>query len=239
MRLVIASCSVDYSGRLDAHLPRATRVLMLKADGSVLVHSDGGSYKPLNWMSAPARLNVPDPDEETAARDAVAHLLGLGHRRIAHITHDEETTVAVRLRRSAYETALRSVGIAPDPALVVAGGNDPAGADACARRLLDREDRPSAVFCYNDGMAAGVYRVAASLGLSIPQDLSVVGFDDLTLISTNLAPALTTMRLPHYEMADWLVRRLIAGDTPVPATTRRFPCEIVVRASTAAPGASA
>ena len=50
MRLVIASCSVDYSGRLDAHLPRATRVLMLKADGSVLVHSDGGSYKPLNWM---------------------------------------------------------------------------------------------------------------------------------------------------------------------------------------------
>ena len=179
------------------------------------------------------------PDEETAARDAVAHLLGLGHRRIAHITHDEETTVAVRLRRSAYETALRSVGIAPDPALVVAGGNDPAGADACARRLLDREDRPSAVFCYNDGMAAGVYRVAASLGLSIPQDLSVVGFDDLTLISTNLAPALTTMRLPHYEMADWLARRLIAGDTPVPATTRRFPCEIVVRASTAAPRASA
>ena len=56
MRLVIASCSVDYSGRLDAHLPRATRVLMLKADGSVLIHSDGGSYKPLNWMSAPARL---------------------------------------------------------------------------------------------------------------------------------------------------------------------------------------
>lgn len=56
MRLVIAECSVDYSGRLDAHLPRARRVLMIKADGSVLVHSDGGSYKPLNWMSAPCRL---------------------------------------------------------------------------------------------------------------------------------------------------------------------------------------
>ena len=51
MRVVIASCSVDYSGRLDAHLPRATRLIMVKADGSVLVHSDGGSYKPLNWMS--------------------------------------------------------------------------------------------------------------------------------------------------------------------------------------------
>ena len=67
MRVVIASCSVDYSGRLDAHLPRATRVLMLKADGSVLIHSDGGSYKPLNWMSAPARLAVTEPDEEAAA----------------------------------------------------------------------------------------------------------------------------------------------------------------------------
>ena len=64
MRVVIASCSVDYSGRLDAHLPRATRLIMVKADGSVLVHSDGGSYKPLNWMSPPARLSETEPDDE-------------------------------------------------------------------------------------------------------------------------------------------------------------------------------
>jgi RecB family endonuclease NucS len=56
MRLVIATCSVDYVGRLTAHLPLATRLLMVKADGSVLVHSDGGSYKPLNWMSPPCTL---------------------------------------------------------------------------------------------------------------------------------------------------------------------------------------
>lgn len=56
MRLVIARCSVDYSGRLSAHLPMATRLIMVKGDGSVLVHSDGGSYKPLNWMSAPCTL---------------------------------------------------------------------------------------------------------------------------------------------------------------------------------------
>jgi RecB family endonuclease NucS len=55
VRLVIARCSVNYSGRLSAHLPLATRLLMIKADGSVLVHSDGGSYKPLNWMSPPCR----------------------------------------------------------------------------------------------------------------------------------------------------------------------------------------
>ncbi|AMD87493.1 endonuclease NucS [Actinomyces radicidentis] len=64
MRVVIASCSVDYSGRLDAHLPRATRLIMVKADGSVLVHSDGGSYKPLNWMSPPATMKEVEADEE-------------------------------------------------------------------------------------------------------------------------------------------------------------------------------
>ncbi|MFK4088954.1 endonuclease NucS [Kribbella sp. NPDC020789] len=58
MRLVIATCSVDYSGRLTAHLPMAPRLLMVKADGSVLIHADGGSYKPLNWMSPPCKLVV-------------------------------------------------------------------------------------------------------------------------------------------------------------------------------------
>ncbi|MBE7323641.1 endonuclease NucS [Nocardioides sp. Y6] len=62
MRLVVATCQVDYAGRLSAHLPMATRVLMIKADGSVLVHSDGGSYKPLNWMSPPCTLRESTTD---------------------------------------------------------------------------------------------------------------------------------------------------------------------------------
>lgn len=66
MRLVIARCSVDYAGRLSAHLPLATRLLMLKADGSLLVHSDGGSYKPLNWMSPPCSIEITDPSDEQA-----------------------------------------------------------------------------------------------------------------------------------------------------------------------------
>lgn len=64
MRLVIAKCSVDYAGRLNAHLPLATRVLMLKRDGSILVHSDGGSYKPLNWMSPPCTFTTLEPTPE-------------------------------------------------------------------------------------------------------------------------------------------------------------------------------
>ena len=60
MRLVIARCSVDYSGRLDAHLPEATRLIMVKADGCVAIHADGGAYKPLNWMNAPNTLTIDD-----------------------------------------------------------------------------------------------------------------------------------------------------------------------------------
>jgi RecB family endonuclease NucS len=66
VRLVVAECSVDYSGRLSAHLPLARLLIMLKADGSVLVHADGGSYKPLNWMSPPCSVAFEEPDAELA-----------------------------------------------------------------------------------------------------------------------------------------------------------------------------
>ena len=72
MRLVIARCSVDYAGRLSAHLPLATRLLMLKADGSILVHSDSLSYKPLNWMSPPCTLVVDEPDADQRANGVEA-----------------------------------------------------------------------------------------------------------------------------------------------------------------------
>jgi RecB family endonuclease NucS len=72
VRLVIATCSVDYDGRLTAHLPLATRLLLVKADGSVLVHSDGGSYKPLNWMSPPCAMAEVEPDEAERAEGVTA-----------------------------------------------------------------------------------------------------------------------------------------------------------------------
>ena len=82
MRIVVADCSVDYAGRLSAHLPRAKRVLMLKSDGSILVHSDGGSYKPLNWMSPPcslAELELED-DHRTAG---IAEMWQVTHKKTA------------------------------------------------------------------------------------------------------------------------------------------------------------
>ncbi len=72
MRLVVATCTATYSGRLDAHLPLARRLLVVKADGSVLLHADGGSYKPLNWMSPPCTLAVSAPSDEAAAAGVTA-----------------------------------------------------------------------------------------------------------------------------------------------------------------------
>jgi len=68
MRLVIADCSVDYAGRLTAHLPKAKRLLMLKGDGSILIHSETGSYKPLNWMNPPCNYSTHEPDEEQVSQ---------------------------------------------------------------------------------------------------------------------------------------------------------------------------
>jgi endonuclease len=87
MRLVVARCSVDYIGRLTAHLPLAVRVLMVKADGSVLVHSDGGSYKPLNWMSPPCTLRV-DGDTWTVTNRGGEQLIISVHEVLSDSTHE-------------------------------------------------------------------------------------------------------------------------------------------------------
>jgi endonuclease len=95
VRLVIARCSVDYTGRLNAHLPLATRLLVHKGDGSLLVHSDGGSYKPLNWMSPPCTLILREPDDADAD-DGVVEMWKVTHAktgdallvRIYEVLHD-------------------------------------------------------------------------------------------------------------------------------------------------------
>ena len=82
MRVVIATCSVDYAGRLNAHLPLATRLLIEKNDGSLLIHSDGGSYKPLNWMSPPCVIDSIEPDEP-AKEAGVTELWRVTHQKTA------------------------------------------------------------------------------------------------------------------------------------------------------------
>ena len=105
----------------------------------------------------------------------------------------------------------------------------------------DPATRPTAVFCYNDRMAMGAYRAAAELGLSIPADVSVVGFDDQDPIAASLHPALTTVALPHYEMGAWAVETLaslIEGHDEfrlLGAHPTLLHCPIVERASVGPP----
>ena len=110
MRLVVASCTATYSGRLDAHLPRATRLLVVKADGSVLVHADGGSYKPLNWMSPPCTLTVSVADDERAA---------LGVQEVWTVQHAKSDARLVVELFDVHHDSAHELGV--DPGLVKDG----------------------------------------------------------------------------------------------------------------------
>ena len=110
MRVVIARCSVDYQGALQAHLPLATRLLMVKADGSVLIHSDGGSYKPLNWMAPPCSMAELQPDE-IERQEGVESVWLVSHGK-------REDTLRIRLHEVVSDTS-HDLGV--DPGLVKDG----------------------------------------------------------------------------------------------------------------------
>jgi endonuclease len=113
VRLVIAKCSVDYAGRLSAHLPLATRLLVLKGDGSVLVHSDSLSYKPLNWMSPPATFAVEEADEERASA---------GVQELWRVTHTKTADMLVISIYEILHDSSHELGV--DPGLQKSGVED-------------------------------------------------------------------------------------------------------------------
>jgi LacI family xylobiose transport system transcriptional regulator len=166
---------------------------------------------------------------------ATRHLIDLGHRRIGIITgpHDMLASTA---RLSGYRTALDSAGIPIDPELIRPGEFHHADGLTEGRALLSLPDRPTAIFASSDLYALGVYEAARSLGLTIPGDVSVVGYDDLR-IAQWAGPPLTTIHVPLLAMAEQavqLVTRL--ADEPDLAFSRiDIDTSLVIRASTAAP----
>ncbi|MFJ7996214.1 LacI family DNA-binding transcriptional regulator [Streptomyces sp. NPDC096310] len=169
---------------------------------------------------------------------ATRHLLELGHRRIGFIGGPPEIQ-CTRERHEGYLAAHREFSLAPDPLLSRYGDFLLTGGVAHGAALLDLPDRPTAVFAGSDGQAAGVYQMARARGLRIPEDLSVVGFDDTT-ICTMLAPPLTTVRQPLADMAAEGVR-LIAQERALPGSSRgrriELATSLVIRDSTAPPTA--
>jgi LacI family transcriptional regulator len=165
------------------------------------------------------------------ARAAVAHLAGLGHRRIGVVSDSPEITSSAE-RIQGYRQALRAAGIAPEPGLISIGGPTRDDGEAAALRLLDRPDRPTAVFTANNFMTVGALRAARSLALRIPEDVALVGFDDLDW-TTLVQPPVTVVRQPVAELGrvagERLLRRL-EGDAGPPKRIR-LDANLIVRGS--------
>jgi LacI family transcriptional regulator len=179
------------------------------------------------------------PDDRAGGASAVRELVAAGHRRIAYLDTDD-APIASELRRQGYVEVLTDAGITVDPALHVHGETSARGGRAAAEQLLDlpEEQRPTAIFCFNDRMAVGVYTAAHHRGLEIPRDLSVVGYDDQQLVAAEQDPPLTTIALPHYDMGRWAMEVALGvragGDEDA---THLMECPVIRRDSVGPPPA--
>jgi len=146
-------------------------------------------------------------DNMGGATQAVQHLIDLGHRRIASISGPEGSTTAAD-RLTGYRNALAQNGLSFDEGLVRRGTWNPESGYLLARELLQGEERPTAVFCANDQMAFGVIKAARELGLAVPKDLAVVGFDNVPT-GSYFDPPLTTVEIPMYDIGAASMKMLI------------------------------
>jgi LacI family transcriptional regulator len=217
-------------------------------DGALIILPEESSEELERLLDGGYRFVVLDPlmplDERipavsaahtSGADQAIRHLLELGHRRIAHIT-GPLGWVATEDRRRGYRAALASAGILPDPVLEIQAEPEIRPGREAALRLLELPERPTAIFAFNDNIAIGAIQAARARGLRVPDDVSIVGFDDVEH-ATIVTPMLTTVRQPLAEMgrtAVSLLNRLLERQNfetlHIELATR-----LVVRDSTAPP----
>ncbi|WP_421724675.1 LacI family DNA-binding transcriptional regulator [Bauldia sp.] len=189
----------------------------------------------LNCYVADNALPSVVPGELLGGYTATRHLIRAGHQRIAHI-HGQSWMDASRDRLKGYRRALSEAEIPFDPELVRPGNWETRAGYEQTLALLALEDRPTAIFCANDLMAFGCYEALAENGLRVPDDMSVVGYDDRE-IARDLRPALTTVLLPHADMAAQATELLFDQIEP---QNGRYPrlkveCPLVERSSVAPP----
>ena len=205
-----------------SNMPKIVRGI--EATGTRFVRLSPGEHKA-------GYLCVATNDREISA-EMTRYLASLGHRRIAFIKgHPSHKAVASRYL--GYRDGLEQLGLEYSEQLVVSGDNSFGSGEACGRRLLQLERPPTAIFAANDDMAAGVIRVADHLGIRMPGELSVAGFDDIALARL-VYPALTTIRQPLGAMADRAVAEIISGASASAETrgTIIIPAKLQIREST-------
>jgi LacI family transcriptional regulator len=210
---------------------------MFNGDVSVPAALAGAPTVLLDATSQDTSLSSVVPDEFEGGRTATKVLIEHGHTRIGFINNSDDIPAAAG-RLAGYAAALDEAGIPFDPDCVVRDTTLIADLGLHGpRTLMALPDRPTGIFCFNDQVAVKTYYAAAELGLRIPDDLSIVGFDNLELIADGLRPGLTTVALPHYEMGAWAVQTLIRqiddGDQPVEQAL--MTCPLVERGSVGRP----
>ena len=201
-----------------SNMPKIVRAI--KATGTPFVRLSPGNGK---------QFSVSTNDREVCA-EMTRYLAELGHRRIAFISGDPQHQ-AVANRLLGYQDGMRDSGLKAARKLVAAGDNSFGSGMRCAEELLAQKPAPTAIFAANDDMAAGVIRAANRLGVDIPEQLSVAGFDDIAL-ARQVDPALTTVRQPLVEMAARAATILTRGDKGQSKTADVMPATIKIREST-------
>jgi LacI family transcriptional regulator len=176
------------------------------------------------------------PAEKEGGRTATKILLAAGHRRIGFI-NGLGTTYAARERLKGYRRALREAGVSYEPKLVRHGTYQSDSGHRHARDLLTDDNPPTALFCSSDRMAVGAYYAIMELGLSIPGDVSVVGYDNQLELAAYASPPLTTIQLPHYEMGYAAAQYLLEGppSNGQAGTVHEIDCPAVLRDSVGPP----
>ena len=226
------------------------RVAALQArrcDGYILASAtlDGTAAVPLTSANAPvvlvnretggASLPSVSSDDRAGVQAAMAHLAGLGHRVIAHLTGPANLSV-VRTRAEAFRSSAGHLGL--DPALMTVrhcSALTTAAARDAALSLLARDPAVTAILAGNDLMAMGCYAAAQQLSLSCPEDISIIGYNDMPSVEW-WRPALTTVRIPQYDIGREAARLLlerIGGDAGQPVRQVLLPVSLIVRSSTA------
>jgi LacI family transcriptional regulator len=224
------------------------RLMHGTTDGAVIILPEESSDELVALLNHGYRFVVIDPmmplneripavsaAHAAGADQAMKHLLSIGHTRIAAITGPRGMK-ATEDRRRGYYAALATAGLVPNPELEVDGNFEISGGVSAAQQLLDLSEPPTAIFAFNDNMAIGAMQEARARAVRVPEDLSIVGFDDLEEAAI-VTPALTTIRQPLAEMgriAVSLLMRLLENQR-LEALHVELGTRLVVRDSTAPP----
>ena len=177
------------------------------------------------------------PDEFQGGYTATELLLRQGHRRIGFINNNEDQPARWG-RQQGYERALADWGVPVDPDLITCQGGAAESGYAGANVLMRLPKPPTAIFCFNDRAAMGAYDALREMGLAVPRDIAVVGFDNQEIIAAHVRPGLTTLQLPHYEMGAWAVNYLLQKPLAIPLSGLasappqvKLPCPLILRES--------